>query len=164
MSEITAYLRAIEDDKLELVIEDNETAEGVFPLDIVYSRSYIKSVLSAIPNVRKTNDYEYVYSISNFNKEIFDQNLLREVKNKAQNERLKHVDKSKTFYTLVYINKNSFEWKYCVTEHEFDVKLIGRQSSRSFILLNNSIWGELYDILSFINNTSIGKLTLLKDQ
>lgn len=162
MSAVTAFLRAIEDDKLELVVEDNETAERVFPLDIVYSRSYIESVLSAIPNIRKTNDSEYVYSIPNFDIRVFDKNLLREIKNKANIERLKHVD-NKSLYTLVYKSKNSHEWVYCVTGWEFDVKLIARNSSMSFIWLSDGVWGDLYNILKFINNTTIDKLELLKD-
>lgn len=188
------YLEDIGDNKLELVYYLGNGYTDRHSTGILYNKNYIEYLLNnglnlgEGLNIRKNEQSAHTYSLFYSCVSDFDNALLEKVKKLAIKDRIDKIPLFKhceTYYTVVYREYPSCEWKYLTTlSDRFENNNIGNKSpdefiynlskeldktnSDAYILLTPTerkdyTWCNLRDIMRFIGQTEKVDLIELRE-
>lgn len=182
------YLEDNGNDELELVYYLGNGYTDRHTTGRYYNKNYIESVLGGGLNVRKNKQSSHTYSLFYSSVSDFEEDLLKQIKKLAIKDRIdktplfKHCE---TYYTVIYREYPSCEWKYLTTlSDRFENNNIGNKSPDEFIYdLSNELdqtnsdayilltpterkdytWCNLRDIMRFIGQTEKVDLIELRE-
>lgn len=181
------YLEDNGNDELELVYYLGNGYTDRYSTGKIYNKNYIESVLGDGLNVRKNKQSTHTYSLFYSSVSDFEEDLLKQIKKLAIKDRIEKTPLFKhceTYYTVVYKEYPSNEWKY-VLSHSLQIsknnvsdkspdgficylpKELSIQDTEAYLLLTATKdkdynWCDLNDIMRFINQTEEVELISLK--
>ncbi len=181
---LSFYLEDNGNDELELVYYLGNGYTDRYSTGKIYNKNYIESVLGDGLNVRKNDQSAHTYSLFYSSIKNFEEDLLKQIKKlaiKDREEKEPLFRRCETYYTVVYREHPTHEWKYLTTiSDRFENNNIGdkapdefiyeldQTNSDAYILLSPTekkdyTWCNLRDILLFIRQTEKIDLISLKE-